>query len=229
MLPACVTCNESLERRFETPTKNALRKLFDPGGSRTLTAPEADDVGLWFVKTCLLLVHPAARPSDPGFHPTPWDLGSVDDDLYTWMIGRVPPPAALSLWICRRADSTELPTTPAHEVPLPTIVADARRLASRSRGIGLADVNARLVYHPGCEIVHPHEADGRAVRLWPPQRQPVDFGALPAVNPNEISWASGPTLHFAPGTFDEAALPALSSLVELQSWMAPGRVTFVTW
>jgi hypothetical protein len=52
-----------------------------------------------FVKTRLLLVHPAARHGEPRMIQKSWDLDLVVDDLYGWMIDGSPPPDSVSMWL----------------------------------------------------------------------------------------------------------------------------------
>jgi hypothetical protein len=44
-----------------------------------------------------------------------------------------------------------------------------------------------LVVHPGWDIAHPLEHDGRAVRLWPPSGA-IDLTVLPSLPRRTIAW-----------------------------------------
>ena len=89
-LPVCVACNSILGRRFEQPAKPRIRLLMDRDGDVVLSGPHAMDVARWFLKTWLLLAHPAAQESDPEVTPARWGSGS--GDLYSWMVTSQPPP-----------------------------------------------------------------------------------------------------------------------------------------
>jgi len=76
---------------------------------------------------------------------------------------------------------------------------------------GVLFLDVSLVYHPGWEIEHPLELDGRALRLWPRAADAeADFASLPPVHPKVMGWLKGPTLHFLPGALGSANLPPLS-------------------
>jgi len=165
-------------------------------------------VSLWFLKTWLLLAHPAARESDPEVTPARWDSGS--DDLYGRMVTNQPLPNRLSIWVTRRAEEAPKPAMAQH-IPLPTVIADGRTIQFRAKRAGVLFLDVSLVYHPGWEIEHPLELDGRALRLWPRAADTeADFASLPPVHPKVMGWLKGPTLHLLPGALGSANLPPLS-------------------
>ena len=104
-----------------------------------------------------------------------------------------------------------------HRFPLPTIPAagPTTRFQEFTSCLELLDagvLKVELVYHPGWEIDHPLERDGRAARLWPRDgRRVVDIGALPVLESPELSWARGPRLVFAPSTYRQQARDPLSA------------------
>ena len=57
--------NSILSRGFEQPAKPLIRSLMERDGDVVLSGPHAMDVARWFLKTWLLLAHPAAQESDP--------------------------------------------------------------------------------------------------------------------------------------------------------------------
>ena len=59
-LPVCTVCNGLLEQRFESPTKDVLRRLFSLEGNVSLASGDAGRVGEWFAKTLMLSAHPEA-------------------------------------------------------------------------------------------------------------------------------------------------------------------------
>jgi hypothetical protein len=207
-LPACDACNRILNQRFEQPAKRHIRDLMAQNGNAILGGADAMDVALWFLKTWLLWAHPAARVSVPRIAPPRWD--GVGDDLYTWIVTDQLPPAGLSIWVTkRREEETEDAAT--RHIPLPTVVADGRRIEFRVKRASLRWLDVSLVYHPGWEIDHPLEADGRALRLWPRESDTgADFASLPPVHPRDTVWLEGPTIHFATGAFGRGDLPPLS-------------------
>jgi hypothetical protein len=151
---------------------------------------------------------PAARESDPDVTPARWD--SVSDDLYGWMVAHEPPPTGLSIWVARRADQGPEPAETRH-IPLPTVIADRKTIQFRAKRAGVQFLDVSLVYHPGWEIEHPLELDGRALRLWPRAADAeADFASLPPVHPKVMGWLRGPTLHLLPGALVSANLPPLS-------------------
>jgi hypothetical protein len=208
-LPVCSVCNAILGRRFEQPAKPLIRSLLHRDGNVVFRGTRAMVVAQWFLKTWLLLAHPEARESDPEVTPARWDL--VSDDLYSWMVTNQPSPAGLSIWITRRAEQGPQPAVTVH-IPLPTVMAEGRKIQFRVKRAGVRFLDVSLAYHPGWEIEHPLEIGGRALRLWPREPQTeADFASLPPVYPKEMAWLKGPTLYFLPGALGSAELPPLSS------------------
>jgi hypothetical protein len=207
-LPVCIACNSILSRRFEQPAKPLIRSVLDRDGNVVLSGPHAMDVAGWFLKTWLLLAHPAARESDPAVTPARWD--SASDDLYGWMVTNQPPPTGLSIWVTRRAEEGPEPAVTQY-IPLPTVIADGRTIQFSAKRAGVQFLDVSLVYHPDWEIEHPLELDGRALRLWPRAADAeAHFASLPPVHPKVMGWLKGPTLHFLPGALGSANLPPLS-------------------
>lgn len=212
-LPMCVQCNGVLNQRFEEPAKEIVRRVMASDGQAKLTGPEAMQCALWFLKTWLLLAHPAAVSSEPAVTREGWE--GAPEDLWSWTVDGSPPPDGLSLWVHRPTAEPDAQDEPQH-VMLPTVVADGTTTAFRvhEQGVRAADsfLQLTVVFHPGWAIDHPLEAAGRALRLWPRSADdPIDFAALPAVAPNELRWRRGLRVIFAPGTYEDAGLPALSS------------------
>jgi hypothetical protein len=208
-LPMCETCNnKALEPRFEQSAKPLIRKLLDRDGNVHFGESQTRSLTLWFLKTWLLLAHPEARESDPDVKPARWDLAG--DDLYSWLVINKRPPAGFSIWVSKQAEEASEPAATRH-IPLPTIVADGREIQFKVKRAGVQFLDVSLVYHPGWEIEHPLEAEGRALRLWPREADTgADFASVLPVHPKETAWLKGPRLHFVPGAYGSADLPPLS-------------------
>jgi hypothetical protein len=101
---------------------------------------------------------------------------------------------------------------PTRHVPLPTVVADGRKIEFRVKRAGLRSLDVSLLYHPRWEIAHPLEVDGRALRLWPREVDSgvADFASLQPVHPKDTVWVEGPTIHFVPDAFWRGDLLPLS-------------------
>ena len=209
-LPCCVECNGILEVRFERPAKSVVRRLMATDGHTTLNAGEADALGLWLLKTWLLLAHPAARSSTPGRSPQRWDLSLVPTDIYDWTVNDRPAPTGFSVWTAREVQESG-GTTPGRRIPLPRVVADGQTVAFQVFRCAVRFLDVTLVYHPGWLIAHPLELEGRAERLWPTSGRAINFDALPPVASRDTVWMEGPTLTFAPGAFGSNDLRPLGS------------------
>ena len=213
-VPVCLRCSTALSDRFERAARPAVESLRQ--GELRLRPPRARAFVMWVLKTWLLTAHPAARASDPGSSLVRFDLSEVPDEIYGWLVEAKPSPPGLSLWATRSA-RTIVDGDARHRIPLPTITADGRttRFQEFTSCLELLDagvLKVELVYHPGWEIDHPLERDGRAARLWPRDgRRVVDIGALPVLESPELSWARGPRLVFAPSTYRQQARDPLSA------------------
>jgi len=106
-LPCCTDCNGVLSHRFETKkTRAVVQRLYDSDGLVTADARDARALGLWLVKTWLLLSHPDAQPN-ADFARTPW---VAPDALFAWTTGGGEPPKDLSMWVYRQG--TDAATAP---------------------------------------------------------------------------------------------------------------------
>lgn len=226
-VPCCTICNGKLDKRFEKLAKPIVRVLFESDGAVTLTRLEAKTLGLWLLKTWLLLAHPRAESSMPGQSPQRWYLSQVPDDLYAWMITGGEPPPGLSLWAAREDPSLTPPDEP-RRLPLPTVVADGQTMRFQAFRCSVRFLDVTLVYQPGWEIAHPLESEGRAVRLWPSAGSPVDFRSLPPVAVRDTVWVEGPTLHFVSGYYGRAELPPIDGREDLLFSDLAGAVIFAS-
>jgi hypothetical protein len=177
-------------------------------GNVCFRGDDAIAVARWFLKTWLLLAHPAARESDPDVRPPRWD--SIEDNWYSWLVTKDPPPTGFSIWVTKRSEGMPEPAVTRH-IPLPTVLVDGRRIQFRVKRAGVQFLDVSLVYHPGWEIQHPLEVEGRALRLWPRDADSqADFASVPPVHPKDMAWLKGPTLHFLPDIFGIIDLPPLT-------------------
>jgi hypothetical protein len=136
-VPACVEHNAVLARRFEDPARELIRSVLETEGSVVLDPVNARVLSLWLTKTWLLLAHPEAVYADPDATPQQWDLDSIPDDLYGWMVRGDEPPAGLSVWVTRAVEGAV--DTPADsEIWLPTIRSSDRVTRFQSKRCGLA-------------------------------------------------------------------------------------------
>ncbi len=133
-------------------------------------------MGLWLLKTSLFSAHPERRQElrSDGTALSRWNLTTIPDDLYSWMVNDQSPPAGLSVWISRVRD-LEPDDPPSQRIFLPRVIADDRTTQFHVRQLGIRFLNVALAYHPGWPIEHPLEADGRVVRVW-------TYGGSGAVN-----------------------------------------------
>jgi hypothetical protein len=209
LLPTCGPCNTELERRFESPTKGILRRLFDNRGDLALTAAESRLVGLWFAKTLLLLAHcdsahqhPKIDEVAPRWAPEEMPPG----EYFRWLVDGSEPPDGVSVWIFRSDETTDAPRR--HLVPLPDVTADGGTFDFVSFMVAFHGICVTLVLHPGWRIEHPLEAEGQAIRLLPSYGQPADLGSLPVLWPQAVRWLRCKVV-LKPGVLGSAELPSL--------------------
>lgn len=208
-LPTCSKCNGILNRRFEQPAKGPLLGLFNANAPVEKTDGEA--VGLWFVKTWLLLAHPEIVSSDPSWPLRPWE--PIDQGLYEWTVNGTAPPADISGWLLKMDRST-LAQSPRH-ISLPSVEADGQTYRCRVTQFGLGPWEVHLVHHPGWSIDHPLETERRAFRIWPPRGARLDPSDVPSVPDGAVRWLIGPTLFYGHNTFWKTKRPPLSASTNL--------------
>jgi len=231
-VPACLRCSSALSDRFERAAKPVVEWVW--GGGLRLRPAEARTFVAWVLKTWLLSAHPAAQVADPRSSLPRFELSKVPDDIYGWLGEERQPPAGLSLWVTRSGERSAEPE-PRYRIPLPTIAADGQTVlfqtfTSRLELDEAGALEIDLVYHPGWEIEHPLEPEGRAVRLWPRDgRRTLDLGALPVLHVREVAWSRGPRLVFAPEAYRGELREPLSALTRLTFFPPfPVGVTAIT-
>lgn len=206
-LPMCVAHNAVLAQRFEAPVKGWGEKVFDPADGR-VEARQVWQLSLWLLKTWLLLAHPEAVHVDRVPRVKYW--ADAPAALWSWMVTGEDPPDGLSLWLWRR-DDTQPPCDSPQQMLLPTVIDGSTTHHFQSQEFGIRHLQAAVAYHPGWPIDHPLEADGRAIRMWPPPDRPAPLylDRLPGVPDRATAWADGPTIRFDAGRYRSADLPSL--------------------
>jgi hypothetical protein len=210
LIPMCRWCNGELDRRFEKPAKGALRRLFAERGHSVLDESEAEAVGLWFAKTMLLHAHPRARHSDAVInqYAVRWTEDTVPPDrFYRWLIDGCAPPDGLSVWAFRTDEHDGDPGVPEFRVPLPDVSCGEVHLSFVCFQMSFHGLHVTVVVHPGWPILHPLEADGRAVR-WLPTTGATDLTGLPVLPRRAIAWRRYDVV-LAEGALGSPELPPL--------------------
>lgn len=181
-MPMCRLCNDRLSERFENgATKDAVEKLLCEGDDRALQREDVHLASLWLIKTTMLMAHPATVNTDEHWTSVPdaWPLDHPE--LWVWMTNGGEPPDGISLWIARfsRLDTSGSLDRSIGRIQLPEIRFEGGDTVKfLENAAGLADTGYAVVYHPGWQIDHPHEAAGMAVRLWPNPPTSLDFNRL---------------------------------------------------
>jgi hypothetical protein len=214
LVPACEVCNAELERRFEQPAIDVIRRMHDDPWGAVLTPDEVAAVGLWFVKTWSLIRHPGTVTSEPAYAGIvkPW-RPPLDDA--SWMVTGAPPPAGLSFWLSR-VTTTELPIERIH---LPQLSDGSRTVQFDACLFSIDDFRGDLVYHPGWPVAFP-EVDMSVVQLWPSVGKPLNLSALGDRSFDVHYVEEGPSIRFLPGHWCDV-LPPLSPGIQ-QFQLAPG-------
>jgi len=190
MLPCCKNCNGDLNRLFEQPATNPMRRLI-----RDMQPLEdqvtISNVARWAIKTLALMAHPDANhnalPSGPEGGPhgpwKPYPRGVLD----SIKVGGVP--TDTSLWFAvTDSDMPGLPDPAFDEVLLRhTSRSDGLggRGGARTTGFRLADGRMavfQLAYHPFHDFEHRFERDGLVTRLWPDPPSRLDVRNHPVLD-----------------------------------------------
>ena len=187
LLPVCDRtnspndCNGTLNRLYEVAGKPVVRAVIDRSeilGTPTLVT----DFARWWVKTILLLQHPACRNTFPGVERPAWELPvSVYEGLIRGNL-----PSDISLWLAMSDDvlgSEQLPGT--MRIYLPTTFnpegagGEPATLLTGFQQVGTRTLQIQTVVHPLCDFEHPFEQAGLAIRLWPEPPDNLDTNDLP--------------------------------------------------
>lgn len=175
MLPLCVDCNGGLDRLFEKPAKDPVRRLLRDVQPLTDQAA-VTAVARWAVKTLALASHPAARH-------TALASTTRDGDLDPWSnyprallesIRQGDVAADTSLWFALADPAAPAPPDPSLEEVLLRHTSRVDGLGgtgqARTTGFGLPDGRTaffQLAYHPLHDFEHPFERRHLVTRLWP--------------------------------------------------------------
>ena len=212
-VPCCEYCNRELNRRFERNPRHIVERMFGSTEDLVLEVDDAALLGLWLVKTMLMLVHPAAVNSVPSMRSQRWDISRLPNvDLYSWTVTDSSPPDGLSVWLSRvDTHAAARPRKPV--MHLPTVVADglSARFMAHSQVMRMWEIT--LLCHPGWPVIHPLESTGEAVREWPPVGDRIDLAALPAIDAHTVRWVAGPELWFDAGAYPSPSLPNLTHVL----------------
>lgn len=227
-IPACAQCNGELDRRFERPAKEPIRRLSSADWSGEASVEEWQSIGLWFAKILLLLARTESRWDHPNINQSaPRYLGAPPE--VSWLINGEPPPSNLSLWAFNSSQSRGRPkyrlAVPS-EIKNPDGSSTAFHIIQRSElGIGLT-----LLWHPGWTVLHPLVEEGSAWELLHSPPADASLEDLPRLSHSVVQWiAFEGTL--APGYCLDGSLPPLRAsdnflgvapeVVEVFSYFAP--------
>lgn len=206
LVPACRSCNATLDTRFEKPAKEIVRRLAPNSWVGDAEAHEWAAVGLWFAKILLLATHPLAMHQHPKISKHRI-IGDWETEHFSWLIDGTPPPPDLSLWAFRAEQEKGTPTA---RVLLPKVVQldDGSTTPFPMTMITLEGICLTLVYHPGWAIDHPLVAEGAAWELL--HNTPEgDLADLPLLPFNAINWRRPNTVVLEDGLRLDGTLPPL--------------------
>ena len=157
--PCCEVHNQILSERFEVDQPDVEAFL-------EARPYDAAKVGLWWLKTLLLFVHPATVETSSTSEMITHPPLSEDVDLYSWMIDGSEPPEWLHVFCALpRAPESGRPTRDVMKsVWLRSWSFEGQTFEPALRSPGIANVQFQLLYAPGLKIEHPFMA---AHKLWP--------------------------------------------------------------
>jgi len=174
-LPACENCNRALRDRFEIgASQGVVQNFFGAPFTFDTSAIDARLLGLWLLKTWVLLAHPKAVRTN-GRGPSPWSGGP---DLWSWTATGDEPPASLSLWINRQ----DINATAGGGVQVDV------RIAGQAFIRGAYDVH--VVALDGEIIGDAPTAESGLLRLWPPSGD-ARLASLPVLARDHFRWLVG--------------------------------------
>lgn len=154
-LPCCEKHNQILSTRFESNWPEVEAFL-------NAEPYDAVKVGIWWLKTILLFVHPQVIDRSPR-EPWSFDALSITDDLYSWLVDGSPPPDTLSLFCMRPSQDETIRLDEGTGISLGSWTYRGVQVRPAVRSIGIADINFVLTYAPGYSLPIPSGAH----RLWP--------------------------------------------------------------
>jgi hypothetical protein len=196
LLPVCdqasgQDCNGKLNSSYEVLGKPAVRTVL--AGAALETKEDVSAFARWWIKTILLLQHPATSSTVPGEVMHPWDMAaSVYGDLLHGVL-----PSDVSVWAAVANDGRGSGCLPeALRIHLPT-TSDPEGTGGKPETLlmgfqqtGATLLLVQLVVHPLCDFQHPFEASGSVARVWPSPPGRFDISGLPALDA-EGRWQLG--------------------------------------
>lgn len=211
-IPCCPDCNSKLNNRFEQAMANIGYDSVT--AVRSFTPAEATVLGIWWLKTLLLLVHPEATElqntgESTGAGVISWPQQS--QDLYNWMRLGSQPPQGLSVYAYRIDPSAQEVQKP--NFPIPDVTADNGSFPSYVSLFGLEHLRFIVSYHPGWELDLPSVQAGTLAQLWPVQGA-LDLSALIPVPEEPIQFYGVSVL--MSGEFDPTGAVALGGENDLR-------------
>lgn len=193
-VPMCQPCNARLNSLVEEPAKPVVRKIFDPAahGWPTLTPREAADLGRWFLKVGLLLAHPDADEDSPHVaRDKTLDLRepAFRPEWVSWLATGVEPADAFTVYINHLDEGLPRKGSSAVILLPGRLRVGGQDVHFFARTVGLRDMQATIVWHPGWPILHPGVESGAAVVVWPPPGAPVELFDLSPVQGREVAFS----------------------------------------
>ncbi|MFC7489427.1 MULTISPECIES: hypothetical protein [unclassified Knoellia] len=186
LLPACEPCNNELDRRFEKPAKDAIKRLVATHWSGIESQATWQAVGLWWAKVLLLLGHPLARHEHPRLDEVAVRYESEPPD-YRWMVDGSPVPEGLSLWVF---NGTIEEVSPAYSVPVPRWVREPDGVTTdfHFMMLGTEGLCVTLISHPGWAIEHPLVVRNEAWELLHAPPESGDLSTMPRLGSKAVGW-----------------------------------------
>lgn len=196
LLSVCGECNAEMDRRFEKPPKEVLKRLVLSQWSGLVGQDGWRAVGLWWAKVLLLHGHPDARLGDALLnkavdHPRL----SFDKPLpdLSWLGDGSRPPDDVSVFVfnAHTGDASQRYSLvlPQRVVDPEGVVGDEHVHVLTLAGMGLS---VSVVVHPGVSIEHPLVAKGHAWELLH-SAPPVDsdLSDLPRLGHRHVQYVRG--------------------------------------
>lgn len=171
-------CNGRLNQRFEEPYQDLVKDFWAAAASGSPTqgvaveAANRHGLGLWFLKTMLLLAHPGRRDWFPHIETNFESLLNAPT-AWPWMIDNSNEPDDIHLWVTTSdpTDSNSATFTPLSMWNDPELGNVQQRIVD----CGIAGLYFTLLYHPGAYI---DQEPNVGVRLWPPVEGDITWADL---------------------------------------------------
>lgn len=230
--PTCIPCNGILNRRFENPVRDVVRRLIPIDSNHTwpvLSSEEVVSLAKWMLKVGLLLKHPETRHDDRAQAELAeqWTVEQAVPVLYDWMINGQDPPDGLTVYMqIRDPGAAEVYSPP---IPMPTVITDAGAVVFVSTIVGVRGVDFPIAYHPGWTLSPAAVAEGSTIAIWPPPLRSIDVGAIPPSASGSIRFIGGGRIEFRPGVYGTPAVPPLTDGFNMLDLVESGLAVMATW